>query len=359
MSTPPPLGPDPHSWPPPSGMPPTPLPAPPPQAWPPPPPAWAPPPPHTLPALPGEPAAYHQVLRGPRSRWWKPIVSGALTIGLWIGAIAAISVAVVVAGMASGTSRAADPFALDMGDPITFAATNLMLASAIPAALLGSWAVHRVRPGYLVSVLGRIRWRWLGRCVVVLTPLWLAYLGLTTFLPLGPGATTGPEAELTLSPPSHWPVLLILMLLTTPLQSAGEEVLFRGWIMQNIGVWIRHPGISLAVSAVVSAVLFGLAHGSLDPWLLLDLMVFAVAMTLMTWRTGGLEAAIVLHSVNNLLGIGLAIALGQLSSAFIDTGSTSTPIQAAVSAVGLAIATAVVWRMADRHGIARLTGPAR
>ena len=36
-----------------------------------------------------------------------------------------------------------------------------------------------------------------------------------------------------------------------------------------------------------------------------------------------------------------------------------TPIQAAVSAVGLAIATAVVWRMADRHGIARLTGPAR
>ena len=267
--------------------------------------------------------------------------------------------AVVVAGMASGTSRAADPFALDMGDPITFAATNLMLASAIPAALLGSWAVHRVRPGYLVSVLGRIRWRWLGRCVVVLTPLWLAYLGLTTFLPLDPGATTGPEAELTLSPPSHWPVLLILMLLTTPLQSAGEEVLFRGWIMQNIGVWIRHPGISLAVSAVVSAVLFGLAHGSLDPWLLLDLMVFAVAMTLMTWRTGGLEAAIVLHSVNNLLGIGLAIALGQLSSAFIDTGSTSTPIQAAVSAVGLAIATAVVWRMADRHGIARLTGPAR
>jgi membrane protease YdiL (CAAX protease family) len=82
----------------------------------------------------------------------------------------------------------------------------------------------------------------------------------------------------------------------------------------------------------------------MDPWLLLDLMSFAVAMTLMTWRTGGLEAAIVLHSVNNVLGIGLSIAFGELGSAFIDTDSASTPLQTTISTLGLAVATAIVWR---------------
>ena len=121
------------------------------------------------------------------------------------------------------------------------------------------------------------------RCALVLTPLWIGYLGLTFFLPVGaePGS---PETAMptTLSPQEHWQVLIALTLVTTPLQSAGEEFLFRGWVMQNLGVWIRRPRIALAVSSVVSAVLFALAHGSMDPWLLLDLMSFAVAMTLMT-----------------------------------------------------------------------------
>lgn len=199
----------------------------------------------------------------------------------------------------------------------------------------------------------------MGRCVLVLTPLWIVYLAVTFVIP-APASADGAAAatELVLDPHSHWPILAVLTLLTTPLQSAGEEVLFRGWVMQNVGVWIRQPKVALGVSSVLSAVLFSLAHGSLDPWLLLDLMVFAVAMTVMTWRTGGLEAAIVLHSVNNIIGIGLSIAMGRLSSAFIDTNSASTPLQTAVSAIGLAVATAVVWRMADRHRIARVTEPA-
>ncbi len=345
-------------------MPPAPPPPAPPQPWQnyppqnypqPMPPLWLPLAP--LPVLPVRPAEYHQVLTGPRARWWKPIASGALTAVLWMGAMAVVSVSLILAGVAGGASLN-DPLALDMGNPLTFAGTNLMLAAAIPATVLGTWAVHRVRPSFVGSVLGRIRWRWMGRCALVLTPLWIAYLAATFFIPVPSGPDAPASTEFVLDPQPHWPILIALTLLTTPLQSAGEEVFFRGWIMQNVGVWIRQPRIALAVSSVLSAVLFSLAHGSLDPWLLLDLMVFAVAMTLMTWRTGGLEAAIVLHAVNNVIGIGLSIALGQLSSAFIDTDSASTPLQTSVSAVALAVATAVVWRMADRHRIARVTEPA-
>ena len=59
----------------------------------------------------------------------------------------------------------------------------------------------------------------------------------------------------------------------------------------------------LVVTTVVSAVLFGLAHGSPDPWVLLSIATLAVAACLANWRTGGLEAGIAMHAVNNV-GVG-------------------------------------------------------
>ena len=41
---------------------------------------------------------------------------------------------------------------------------NLSLIVLIPAAMLSIWAVHRIRPRFLSSVAGGLRWRWLLRC---------------------------------------------------------------------------------------------------------------------------------------------------------------------------------------------------
>jgi len=50
----------------------------------------------------------------------------------------------------------------DLG-PGGFLYVNLSLVVLIPTAGLSIWAVHRIRPRYLASVRGRIRWRWLLR----------------------------------------------------------------------------------------------------------------------------------------------------------------------------------------------------
>ena len=57
-------------------------------------------------------------------------------------------------------------------------------------------------------------------------------------------------------------------ILLTPLQSAGEEYLFRGWIMQNVGSYFARPLVGLVVSLTVSTALFAAAHLSPDPWVL-------------------------------------------------------------------------------------------
>ena len=47
--------------------------------------------------------------------------------------------------------------------------------------------------------------------------------------------------------PSIGPMELIIVLVMTPFQAAGEEYLFRGWLMQNVGAYFSRPIIGLVV----------------------------------------------------------------------------------------------------------------
>ena len=59
------------------------------------------------------------------------------------------------------------------------------------------------------------------------------------------------------------------------------------------------------------APLFSAAHGPQDLLTFLDRFAFGLAASAVVWLTGGLEAAIVLHAVNNVLVFVLAGALGE------------------------------------------------
>ena len=98
----------------------------------------------------------------------------------------------------------------------------------------------------------------------------------------------------------------LLTLLGTLVQSSGEEVLFRGWLLPAIGARYG-PWMGVAVSSV----LFGLAHG-LNPnatWLgLLNLSLFGTFLALYALAEGGLWGACAWHTLwnwtdNTLLGL--------------------------------------------------------
>lgn len=301
------------------------------------------------PALPSEPVPYHHVLRGPRRAWWRPIVSFLLVIG----GILAASLAVIIASVAyiavsGGDFARFEEMVDDFNNPVTFGVQNLWLAALIPIAGLATWIAHGVRPGFVSSVVGRFRWGWFGWCLVVTVPLWLAYIGIAV-------AVDGGGFGDTAGRPSTWVALLVLTLLTTPLQSAGEEYLFRGWLMQQIGAYVKNTYAALAIAVVLSSVVFALAHTSLDPWVLIDLGSFATAAVLLTWRTGGLEAAVALHIVNNVIVLVLSILTTGLQDAFVSPDTTSDPVTTVVSVVALTITSSVIWWLAGRRGVARRT----
>ena len=101
--------------------------------------------------------------------------------------------------------------------------------------------------------------------------------------------------------PGFWGFLIVI-LLTSPLQAMAEEIFFRGYLLQALGSLVARPWFGV----VVSAVLFALLHGLQNPALFADRLAFGLLAGLLVWRTGGLEAGIAAHVVNNVCAYTLA-----------------------------------------------------
>lgn len=311
------------------------------------------------------PREYPQALRGPRHRWWRPVLGlVAMTAALVVLAGAMLLYALVLVVAQAAGVELPDPTSVSDAwfvSPAGMLVTNLGLALGIPLALVATWA-QAGRAGLVSSVLGRVRWRLLlgglGLSLLLLVPLTLGsdllvtQLGLAPELPADPGtgsgdAGAGESGWWPLTPASAWLALSVVILLTTPLQAAGEEYFFRGWLSQWIGSLLRWRTLAIIVPAVVSALLFAFAHGAQSPWLFADRLVFGLLASLLVWRTGGLEIAVALHAANNLLAFGLAIAYDGLADSLLIT--EVAPIEGAVSISVTLVTTAVLLWWARRR----------
>ncbi|MGL5816873.1 MAG: lysostaphin resistance A-like protein [Phycicoccus sp.] len=284
-----------------------------------------------------EPRSYVHQMRGARYRWWRPLLAVTVAVAAFVLCLVLVFASDAALGLVESEADWEDPV-----DPWSSLLGNLMLAGLIPATLVGVWAGFRRSPWRVLSVSGRLRWNWLGWCLLVVTPLWAAYLAASWVLF---------DQEVG-DRPDQWVVLLVITALTTPLQAAGEEVAFRGGLVQGVGAWIRSPVVALAVTTVLSTAGFAAAHGSTDPWILAELGSFAATGCWLAWRTGGLEAAIVLHVVNNVLLMVQGALLGGLEESYVDGASRGSASSAATALVANAVATAVLLWLARRRGVA-------
>lgn len=174
--------------------------------------------------------------------------------------------------------------------------TNLTLISLIPLAMLIARLLNRQTPGLLSSVAGKLRWRPLAWFSLVAIVLELASFAIVQFgnVPLATGERHGGPAAPDVV------AVIVITLLTSPIQAAGEEYYFRGYVLQAVGTYLRGS----VVAVLVSAVLFTAAHG-IWPWqspaLFVDRLAFGLVAGFLAIRTGGLEAGIASHAANNVV----------------------------------------------------------
>lgn len=300
---------------------------------------------------------FHRLLTtGRPSPWW--VVLGISTVVVGFVLAQTFFALVIVAGLMVGGDSFSEAQGAVSGagrvTPAFLALVNLGWAAAIPLVLLVVWLVHGLKPGFASSVVGRLRWRWMLVCFGLSFVALLATVLVSAVLPAQGGAEV--SGEVNAWSDSIRDFLLVVVLLT-PLQAAAEEYAFRGYLTQGIGALLAPwPRISAALAVLVPALVFAAFHGlAQDLPLFLDRFAFGVLAGLLVLATGGLEAAIALHVLNNLLAFGIALAFSDMDTALDPQVSTWWSIPVTLTRTGVYLVV-VLW-MARRMGIASRGGP--
>lgn len=115
-------------------------------------------------------------------------------------------------------------------------------------------------------------------------------------------------------PPLTWMLLLPISLLAVLVQTSAEEILFRGYIQQQLAARFASPLIWM----VAPAIIFGLLHYRPDAgangWLIMLWAAgFALVAADLTARAGTLGPAIALHFMSNTSALLFLSAEGTLS----------------------------------------------
>jgi len=305
---------------------------------------------------------YHRLLLAqPTYRWWRPLVAVALLAVFIIVAQVIIAVVVMVVVLASGAvevTSMADAAALesallayfipDAANPISLVIGLGSVAIWLPlvplALLCAGIRPAGVATSIVNSVTFRLRWRWMLLCAA---PAALV-MGASLAFSFGMGALVGEEIGEFTTPMGTYLVSLLIIVLIVPFQASAEEYVFRGVLFQAIGSWVRFVPVAL----VLTTVAFALLH-IYDIWGLLDVATFGVAAIILTWRTGGLEAAIAMHVLNNVVGLAV-MGTGAFGPTAI-TPEGGSPEGLGSTLVTMAAYVLIVLWMAKRRGIERLS----
>ena len=293
--------------------------------------------------LPGLP--FTSSYRTPSRGWWRGLVSTVLVIVAILTFSFILSFVAIAVDLALGN---ADTDALMEGQvsmsPTLLAATNVSLLASAVVAFLAHRFLIGLRWGHFHSVVGRFRWSWLALAAAVVVPIYLLFAAASFLDP----------AYQNLRIDGTVVAFAVIIILTTPLQAAAEEYMFRGVVQRSAGSWVRSPRWSFVVGTAVSAPLFAVFHFAQDPWLILYYLGFGVLLSILTQRTGGLEAAIAIHIANNLFLLLVAALAGEMTEGFDRSAGQGGPFML-VPLVLLAIVVVVLSLLGKRRKLETTT----
>lgn len=318
-----------------------------------------PPPPVAPHEAPIEPVAFHRLHQLGKPGAWRAVLgipSLIVIMFVFLGLIAMLPfLAYYVAtgqDVLAAVKRLAD---FKHVTPANLAYLDLSLALLIPTTWFLQRSLHGLRPRWLASVRPRIRWGFLTACLGAAVISLIATLVVGSLVPASGDSISG-----TVQPWSTTMLQFVLiLLLLTPLQAAGEEYAFRGYLLQAFGGAFRNLSDRTAgvIAVLATSLIFAIAHGiGQGPPVFFDRFAFGLVAGVLAIAVGGLEAGIAMHTLNNWLAFGIAIAFGRLDSTLSPTSGSWWGILVTLTQALTYLV--FVWLIARKMGIRRTTDPA-
>ncbi len=175
----------------------------------------------------------------------------------------------------------------------------LMMGMFVFTLLFFAIAIKYIQKKTLTSVItgfDKIRWKRYFFSFGIWTALLLVFTVISYLL--------APEELVLKFDASKFAVLLIVAIIFIPIQTATEEILFRGFLMQGFGLAFKNGIMPL----IITSVLFGLMHGT-NPevkehglFIMMPYYIFFGAfLGMLTLLDEGAELAMGIHCANNLV----------------------------------------------------------
>jgi hypothetical protein len=226
---------------------------------------------------------YLDLARLGRNAWWRYAL-GVFTIAFFWLVLGYVPYILLI-----GSGMESSPL-------LDFVAINFSIFMMLAGLAMAVKLIHRRPLRSLVTPEARVDWRRIGRGALVWAVIAAAVVVAEHLL--------FPERYYLSFNLERFLPFLAAVLVLTPIQCAAEELVFRGYAMQGLGLLTRQP----AVIAAASSLVFTIPH-LLNPEvahhgvLIMAANYFAIGLLLATvaLRDGRLELAIGLHAVNNVL----------------------------------------------------------
>jgi membrane protease YdiL (CAAX protease family) len=273
---------------------------------------------------------YLEVARTGKNDWWRYLISfpGILFSWFFFGAIPVVVLILYVSADGNpSTNFSAAGFS---GVPVLleFSANMLTFVPFIAATLLAVRFIHARSLRTLVTGEAHIR----RRRILAGAGAWLVIAALIAFVEslLYPGRYVLTFHATTLA------VYAAAALILIPIQTSAEELFFRGYLLQWMGLRLKNKW----VLAFLNGVLFFLPH-IVNPEMaansiLIGLGYFAIGFffAFATLQDNGIELALGMHAANNLFTALFAnYTVTALSSPALFTIQTLDPVYSLISVV--------------------------
>lgn len=273
---------------------------------------------------------YLEVARSGKNHWWRYLVSfpGIIFIWLFVGSIPVVVLIAYLQMDGNPATKFTETGFTGISLLLEFVVTMSSFIPFIAATLLAVRFVHERPLRTLMTGETKIRWR----RIFVGAGVWSCLAALIAIVEslLYPG-----RYVLTFQPATLL-LFTLLALILIPIQTSAEEVFFRGYLLQWMGLWLKNKWLL----SFLNGALFFLPHAANPEMAINSILVglgyFAIGFffTLITVQDNGMELALGMHAANNLFAALFAnYTVTALPSPALFTIQTLDPVYSLISLV--------------------------
>ncbi len=242
------------------------------------------------------------IARQGKNEWWRYLLGIIIILFFWFivgGIVAVILLVVPLVNQGLSSLELSQQIEASLRKPSiqTYLIVNIQFIFFLLGIFLSMKWLHQRRFLTLVGADAKIRWQRFFQGFGV----WF----LIQLILFGVGFILEPDNLEFAFKPVQWLILLACAVILTPIQTSTEELFFRGYILQGLGLITRQPLILM----MINGFLFMLPHLA-NPevqrgflWMALYYFAFGVFCTLLTLKDNRLELAFGIHAANNLFVI--------------------------------------------------------